>query len=346
MNLNQTFTKALRVLLVASIGLARALHAQQSVDAPVESAIPVIAGDFSFQSRFESGTQTLSPEFDPVLLVPLGRKLLIESEFDMSTDLTHSDGRWGPAVVDHGIEYLQLNYIAHPHLTFTVGRFLTPFGIYRERLHPMWIRNLADEPILFTMNDNSSNGAMARGTARLTSKMNITYATYFSASTKNSQLSADRRAGTRASLFFPNNRLEVGVSFSRVLSDTRYNMLGTDATWSLKNIPFDLHAEALHSAVLGNGYWVEGAYRLERLGRNAFFRNSLLALRGEQYKVPTTTQVLLGDLPDRNTSRTTLGWTYSLYNGVRFNASYGRNFATGENHNIWTVGLTYRFAAF
>ena len=346
MNLKCTLSRMLRSLTAVSIALAPALHAQQTTDAPSESPIPVITGNVSFQSTFESGTQTLSPEFDPVLLVPLGRKLLIESEFDMFTDVTHSDGQWGPTVVDHGIEYLQLNYIAHPHLTFTLGRFLTPFGIYRERLHPMWIRNLGEEPMLFAMNDNSSNGAMARGTARITSGMNVTYATYFSASTKNSLFSADRRAGTRASLFFPNKRFEVGASFSRVLGDTRYNMLGTDATWNLKKIPLDLRAEALRSTVLGSGYWLEGGYRLERLGRNAFFRNSLLALRGEQYRVPTISQTLISDLPDRNTSRATLGWTYSLYNGVRFNASYGRNFATGENHNIWTVGLTYRFAAF
>jgi hypothetical protein len=336
----------LRTLFAVSIALAPALRAQQTTDAWSESPIPVITGDFSFQSTFESGTQTLSPELEPVLLVPVGRKVLVESEFDMSTDLTHSSGQWGPAVVDHGIEYLQLNYIAHPHLTFTVGRFLTPFGIYRERLHPMWIRNLAGDPIIFAMNDNSSNGAMARGTARLTSGMNITYATYFSASTKNNQFSADRRAGTRASLFFPNKRFEVGVSFSRVLGDTRYNMLGTDVTWNLKKIPLDLRAEALRSTVLGNGYWVEGGYRLERLGRSPFFRNSLLALRGEQYRLPIISQTLISELPDRSTSRATLGWIYSLYNGVRFNASYGRNFATGENHNIWTVGLTYRLAAF
>jgi len=336
----------LRCLFAVSIALTTALHAQQTAEAPSESPIPVITGDFSFQSNFESGTQTLSPEFDPVLLVPLGRKVLIESEFDMMTDLMHSNGQWGPVVVNHGVEYLQLTYIAHPHLTFTVGRFLTPFGIYRERLHPMWIRNLAGDPIIFKMNDNSSNGAMVRGTTRLTSGMNLTYATYFSASTKNNQLSADRRAGTRASLFFPNKRLEVGVSFSRILGDTRYNMLGTDLTWNLKRIPLDLHAEALRSTVLGSGYWAEGGYRLERLGRNAFFRNSLVALRAEQYWVPTVSQTLISDLPDRNTSRATLGWTYSLYKGVRFNASYGRNFATGENRNIYTVGLTYRFAAF
>jgi hypothetical protein len=346
MNLKSRFRTVLRTLFAVSVALTSALHAQQTADAPSTSPVPVITGSFSFQSTFESGTQTLSPEFDPVLLLPLGRKVLIESEFDMSTDLTHSDGQWGPAVLDHGIEYLQLNYIVHPHLTITVGRFLTPFGIYRERLHPMWIRNLAGEPIIFAMNDNSSNGAMARGTARLTAGMNITYAAYYSAPTENSQLAADRRVGTRASLFFPNRRLEVGASFSQVLGDTRYQMLGADVTWNLKKVPLDLRAEVLRSAVLGSGYWVEGGYRMERLGRNAFFRNSLLALRGEQYRLPATSQTLISELPDQNTSRATLGWTYSLYNGVRFNASYGRNFARGDDHNIWTVGLSYRFADF
>ncbi len=90
MSLKCTSSRMLRTLFAVSIALAPALHAQQTTDAPSESPIPVITGDFSFQSTFESGTQSLMPEFDPVLLVPLSRKLLIESEFDMSTDLMHS----------------------------------------------------------------------------------------------------------------------------------------------------------------------------------------------------------------------------------------------------------------
>ena len=341
-----TQQKTLLIVFAISAALTPALRAQQSADAPFESPLPVLTGDFSYQNTFASGTQSVMPEFDPVLLVPFGPKLLLESEYDIGTDLMRSNGAWGPAVVAHGMEYLQLNYIAHPNLTFTAGRFLTPFGIYRERLHPMWIRNLADEPIVFSINDNSSNGAMIRGTTRLTPGMNVTYATYFSVFTSNSQLSADRRTGGRGSLFFPDKRLEVGISFSRVLSGIRYDMVGTDLTWNSKRIPFDLHAEALRSPVIGSSYWVEGAYRLNRLGRSAFFRNSLIALRGEQFWATPLSQTVISDLPDRNTQRATLGWNYSLYNGVRFNASYGRNFATTENHNIFTVGLTYRFAAF
>ena len=169
--------------------------AQQDASAVSESPIPVITGDFSFQSTFEPGTLTLSPEFDPVVLVPLGRSLLVESEFDMSISPMRTGGQWGPAVVDHGFEYLQLDYIVNPHLTVVVGRFLTPFGIYRERLHPMWIRNVATDPLIFPMNDNSSNGAMARGVAQLSGRVNLTYAGYFSALTRNNQLQADRRVG-------------------------------------------------------------------------------------------------------------------------------------------------------
>jgi hypothetical protein len=346
MNLSSTLSRTLYTLFATLIALAPVLRAQEVTGVAPESPIPVITGDFNFQSTFQPGMKTLMPEFDPVVLVPIGKKVLIESEYDMFTNLTDTSGHWGPAVVNHGVEYLQLNYIAHPNLTLTVGRFLTPFGIFRERLHPMWIRNLAADPLIFPMNDNSSNGAMARGAARLADGVNLTYATYYSAVTRNNQLDADRRAGGRGSLFLPNKHLEVGLSYARVLSDTHYGMIGGDVTWSPKRVPLDFRAEYEQTTRVGKGYWVEAAYHLNHLGRNTFLRNSLLALRQEQYRTPSVAQTLITALPDRNTTATTLGWTYTMYNGVRFDASYGRNFATGETHNVWTVGLTYRFAIF
>jgi hypothetical protein len=312
----------------------------------------LITGVFSYQTEFEPGTQTLSPEFDPIILIPLGSKVLFESEFGMATDVTRDHGVWGPAVVDHGVEYAQLNFIVHPNLTITAGRFLTPFGIYRERIHPMWVRKLPGEPILFAINDNSSNGGMLRGAARITSGVQVTYAGYYSVLNSKDKLgaipgiSADRRAGMRTSLLFPNKRLELGVSFSRVLSDTRYNMVGSDVTWNLKSVPLDIRAEGLYSKILGRGYWIEAAYRLNKLSTNPFLRNSELVVRGEQYRLPDVPQTVNDELPDQNTNRATIGWNYYLHNGIRFDASYGRNFAVGENSYTWTVGLTYRFAFF
>lgn len=225
----------------------------------------------------------------------------------------------------------------------------------------MWVRKLPAEPIIFPMNDNSSNGGMLRGSARLTSGVQVTYAGYYSVLSGKDKLllghingteltvpgvSADRRAGARASLFLPNKRLELGVSFSRVLSDTRYNMVGGDVTWNLKWVPLDLRAEGIYSKILGSGYWIEAAYRLNKLSTNPLLRNSELVVRGEQYRLPDVPQTVIMDVPDQNTTRGTIGWNYYLHNGIRFDASYGRNFAVGENSHTWTVGLTYRFAFF
>lgn len=343
MKIRKTF-RTLCSLFIVPVVLAPSAGAQQTTETGLESPIPVVTGDFNFQATFQPGMKTLMPEFDPVVLLPIGNKLLIESEYDVFTNLTDASGHWSPAVVNHGMEYLQLNYIASPYLTFTAGRFLTPFGIFRERLHPMWIRNIAADPLIFPMNDNSSNGAMAHGAIRVSDGVDLTYAGYFSALTSNNQLQADRRAGMRTSLFFPGKRLEIGFSFARVLSDARYNQMGGDITWSPKRIPFDFRAEYEQTTLLGKGYWVEAAYHLNRLGRNSFLRNSLVALRQEQYWAPPVAQTLIGALPDRNTTAPTFGYTYSFYNGVRFDASYGHNFAPSNNYNIWTVGVTYRFA--
>ena len=42
--------------------------------------------------------------------------------------------------------YLQADYIANKYVTVTMGRFLTPFGIFNERLYPIWIRSLQQDP--------------------------------------------------------------------------------------------------------------------------------------------------------------------------------------------------------
>jgi hypothetical protein len=54
--------------------LAPFVTAQQTTESTAESPIPVITGDFHFQSTFQPGMKMLMPEFDPVLLLPLGNK--------------------------------------------------------------------------------------------------------------------------------------------------------------------------------------------------------------------------------------------------------------------------------
>ena len=337
------------VLLAGVAALASAQYAK-----PSDSPVAVVTGVMGYQSTFTPGVQSVNPEFAPILLVPLGRKLLIESEFEARLDYSREDAKWGPAVVDYGIEYLQLDYLAHPNLTVTAGRFLTPFGIYRERLHPIWIRNLATEPIIFALNESSSNGAMLRGAARVSSAMNITYETYYSAASQRKLFEAERQAGGRASLVFPDQRLEVGASFNRNLGNERTNMTGLDLTWIPKSIPLDIRAEGLRNPLHGRGYWVEVASRLNKLGSGALLRNSQVVARGEQFWVPKAGEDAMADegeageheLPDVNTARLTVGWNFYLYDGFRFTVLYGHNFAEGHRYGIWSVGANYRFAIF
>ena len=349
-------TRSVAILsLQLAMVLATAARAQQQPTPTAKSSeggpVPVITGMMSYQSNFSPGTTDINPEFDPILLLPIGEKVLIESEFSMSMSLDRDQGQWGPAVVDHSVEYLQANYIAHPNLTVTIGRFLTPFGIYRERLHPLWIRNLQAEPILFSLNATSCNGAMLRGAAHVTKEVDVTYATYYSAASTVKVMDSDKQIGFRTSILLPSRRIEVGVSYNHTMGDNRHNMLGTDFTWNLQRVPLDVRAEALTSKEVGKSYWLEAAYRLSRLGHSPLLRNTQLVFRQEQYWLPGDPAAALnvingmGGLPDTGTKRSTIGLNYYLSHGFRFNTAYGGNYATGENSHTWNVGLTYRFAA-
>ena len=66
-------------------------------------------------------------------------------------------GFHGP--VEKEVDYAQVDFIANPYLTVTVGRFLTPFGIYNERLYPVWIRNLQSDPLILPIGTGPSNAS-------------------------------------------------------------------------------------------------------------------------------------------------------------------------------------------
>src|SRR5260370_9594336 len=181
------------------------------------------------------------------------------------------------------MEYLQHDYFAHPIVMLVVGRYMIPLGIYGERMHPLWIRDLQAEPISFTLNATSGNGAMLRGAAHLTPSVNVTYAGYYSAASTLKLMQADKQSGFRGSVLLPSRRIEVGVSYNRTMGSGAHNMLGTDFTWNLKRLPLDIRSETLFSKEAGNTYLLQDAYSLSKLGTNPLLRNTQLVFRQEQY---------------------------------------------------------------
>jgi len=316
----------------------------QTNEAPDIKPVPVLSGSAGFITTFDGGDPHLGPIVTGVLLVPLGERWMMESRGTFESDLTEPQGVSGfHGKVRKEVDYAQLDFIANPYLTVTVGRFLTPFGIFNERLYPVWIRNLQTDPLILPIGigpSNASTGAMVRGGFKASSEFNINYAVYYSALSTATPVNSDRFAGGRAGVFVPKARLEIGGSFQHLLQDERSNLFGFHLVWQPQSLPLDIRAETDRSR-RGSGYWLESAYRLNQV---PFWRDELrrtqVVARMQQFFVGA----LPSDaLPTENIKMFEFGLNYYLMDGMKATASYGRQFSVGGNKNVWTIGVTYRW---
>lgn len=322
--------------------LAPTLFAQTS-----ESPVPILTGNAGFFTNVQNGTTQIDSQINPVVLVPLGDRWLIEARGEFEGEFQPKDGSgpWGGSV-DKNLDYLQADYIANPYVTVTVGRFLTPFGIYNERLYAIWIRSLPTEPLIYPIEEGSGNGAMLRGGFPLNSAINLNYAAYFSTLTMPDAIESDRSAGGRIGFFFPGPRVEAGMSWQKSLQDERTNSFGFHFAWQPMAVPLNLRSEYARG-FQGSGYWIEGAYRLSQLHfwRHAMARTEVVG-RVQQFSLGQggADEASEYELPEVNTRELDFGVNYFIHDGLKATASYGRQFSSAEDLNLWTVGIAYRFA--
>lgn len=342
----QSTSWRIRLLLVALVlVLVPRAFAQATADGTDVKPVPLLTGSTGFVSDFAAGQPDLHPIVTPLVLVPIGQRWLFETRATFENDLVEVPGRPGfhGGPVQKEVEYAQLDFIANPYMTVTVGRFLTPFGIFNERLYPVWIRNLQSDPLILPIGigpSNASTGAMVRGGFKAHPQFNINYTAYFSALSTLTPIDSSRFAGARAGIFFTKARLEIGSSFQHLLQQERSNLYGFHMIWQPTPLPLDIRGEYAHSN-RGSGYWIEPAYKLSQLPflRDELRRTQLVA----RYQQFLTGELPSDSLPTVNTKEFEAGLNYYFMDGLKASGNYGRQFSSAGNLNVWTMALTYRF---
>jgi len=307
---------------------------------------PLISGGAAFFSSTNGGNTSFLPFVEPLLAAPVGEHLLVESRAFLLDSVAPAGGvssGWDHDLII-GLTYLQGDYIANRHLTVVAGSYLIPFGTYNDRLSPIWISNFQDGPLiasLGTLSTGSGTGGMLRGSALSRPKYSIDYAAFFSARVGNQYFAAQRSSGGRASLYLPEHRLEVGLSYDRSLQRTHENFYGMHVWWEPGDSAFRLRSEFArgHHA---QGYWVEADYRLRAFGGLDSFIGRFEPLLRVQQTFRRDTVVSDG-LPLVNTERADFGLDYNLPHNTRILTSYARQFSATGNENIWETGIVYRF---
>lgn len=313
-----------------------------------ESPIPILTGNAGYYTNVEAGHAELDPQISPVLLVPIGNKWLFEARGEFEGDFERpDDGSPYAGKVSKELDYAQLDYIVNPYVTVTVGRFLTPFNMYNERLYPIWIRKLPLDPLILPIGTGSSDGLMFRGGFPGSEKFELNYAAFFSALANPDAIDSDRSSGGRLGFFLPGKRFEAGFSWQKSLQDERTNTFGFYSSWQPKAVPLNLRSEYSRSDD-GSGYWITGAYMLNRVSHwQSVMRHLELLAGAQQFFLGETVQNDADaddDLPAVNTRQADFGLNYYLRDGLKLTGSYSRQFSIEGNANLWSMGIAYRFA--
>ncbi len=307
---------------------------------------PLLSGGVGFFTSTNAGQTSYLPTIQPLFAAPLGSRLLVESRAILLENFAPHGGS-NPGY-DHthfvSLTYLQGEYLVTRHLTIIGGSFLIPFNTYNDRLSEIWIGNFQGGPLtagLGTEGTGTGTGGMLSGSAISRRRYSLTYDGYFSSRVGNQYFASNRSAGGRSSLYLPKRRLEVGLSYNRVLQGTHENFYGGHLWWEPANSGFELRSEFArgHHA---QGYWVEAAYRTPAFG--GF--NSIVGRVEPVFRMNQSFRrdILFSDsLPRVNTQRADFGMDYNLPHNTRILTSYSRQFASTGNSNIWQTGVVYRF---
>ena len=202
-----TLARSVRLLACLAMFCAMRYGAAQNT--------PLLSGGVGFFTATNSGQTTYQPLFEPLLAAPVGSHLLIESRAILLESFFPKGGK--QTGYDHSrfisLTYLQGAYTLTPHVTVVGGTYLIPFNTYNDRLSPIWIGNFQAGPLtagLGSLSFGAGTGGMLSGSAISRPKYSISYNAFFSSREGNEYFASKRSTGGRASLYLPEQRLEIG----------------------------------------------------------------------------------------------------------------------------------------
>lgn len=309
---------------------------------------PLLSGGVGFFTSTNGGNTTYLPIIEPLVAIPLGGSILIESRAALTETFFHTPGMTG---VEHthfiGLNYLQADILAQKHVNVVLGDYLIPFNTYNERLSPVWINKFQEAPLIASLGllgTGSGLGGMLRGNLVERPKYSGTYAAFVSARSSNEQFRATRAAGARVSVFLPEPGIEAGLSYDRSLQGpdpAHENFYGAYLWWQPPDTGLRVRSEygRGHHA---HGYWVEVDYRMMAFGGQDSWAGRVEPVFRMQQTFRRDT--ILGDgLPLQDTKRAEFGLNYNLPHNIGILTSFSRQFSSAGDRNIWETGIVYRY---
>lgn len=133
----------LRTLIVlgAGLSLSTTLAAQDGRVVPTNEFAVSGYGTVGYAYRTQgAGGNAFTTSFNPLFLFQFQDRVLFEAEFEFELE---------EGVTQTGLEYAHVDLILHDNVTLVGGKFLVPFGVFGDRVHPTWINRFPTAPPVY-----------------------------------------------------------------------------------------------------------------------------------------------------------------------------------------------------
>ena len=256
------------------------LAAAQPTDAQNRSIF--LVGGYGTTTYEAAATKAFPNDFrasvSPVILYTMGRDVIFETELEF--------GLSGAATTTT-LEYAQIDYLGFEKVQIIAGKFLVPFGIFGERLHPTWINKLPSAPVLFghahggvaesgLLPIMSDAGLMVRWAQPVGSTAMLDFSGYVTQGPRLAPAQEDDHAGDEHDPTEPDDDHAPPVAFGTSFTDNNTNKMVGARLGIVKGSSFEAYVSGFHSMYDEDNFldYTGGALSVE-------WRRAGFELRGE-----------------------------------------------------------------